>query len=169
MADAQLPEGPWEEAANVTVAVEGAAAFHSLIESGRVAEFSDLLGKIAGYVNEQISASDYVRAKQVRGILQKKVDELFDRFNVLAAASLPITATPLEMNLETELTFPDPLGGTGNFCGLPAISVACGLSEKKLPIGIQFVGHARNDRAVLAAAQLFQQHTDWHRKRPPIA
>jgi len=169
VADAQLPEGPWEEAANTTVAVEGAAAFHSLIESGRVTELSDPLGKIAGYVNEQISASDYLRAMQIRGILQRKVDELFDRFDVLAAASLPITATPLEMNLETDLTFPDPLGGIGNFCGLPAISVPCGLSEKKLPIGIQFVGRVRNDRAVLAAAQLFQQHTDWHRKRPPIA
>ena len=168
VAEARLPEGPFEDAANVIIAVEGASAFAPLIESGRVAELDDPLGKIAGYVNEQISASDYLRAVRVRGVLQKKMDELFHDFDLVAAASLPITATPLETNLETELSFPDPLGGIGNLCGLPAISVPCGFSENK-PVGIQFVGHPRDDRAVVAAARLFQQHTDWHTKRPPIS
>jgi len=26
----------------------------------------------------------------------------------------------------------------------------------------------RSDRVVVAAAELFQQHTDWHKQRPPI-
>jgi aspartyl-tRNA(Asn)/glutamyl-tRNA(Gln) amidotransferase subunit A len=166
--DAALPEGPWEEAAGTTVSVEGIAAFHSLIESGRVADLSDPLGQIAGYISEQISAADYLRAQQIRSVLQKKIDSLFDQFDVIAAASLPVTASTLDTNLETGLSFADPLGGIGNFCGLPAISVPCGLSANKLPIGIQFVGRVRNDRAVVAAAELFQQHTDWHKQRPPI-
>jgi len=165
--EARLPEGPFEDAANVIIAVEGASAFASLIDSGRIAELDDPLGKIAGYVNEQISAADYLRAMRARGVLQKKMDEVFRDFDVLAAASLPITATPLETNLETELSFPDPLGGIGNLCGLPAISIPCGLSDHK-PVGLQFVARARSDRAVVAAAHLFQQHTDWHIKRPPI-
>ena len=168
VSDAALPEGPWEEAAGTTVSVEGVAAFRSLIESGRVAELSDPLGQIAGYVNEQISGVDYLRAQQIRGVLQHKIDSLFDQFDVIAAASLPVTASTLDTNLETGLSFADPLGGIGNFCGLPAISVPCGLSSKKLPIGIQFVSRVRNDRAVVAAAELFQQHTDWHKQRPPI-
>jgi aspartyl-tRNA(Asn)/glutamyl-tRNA(Gln) amidotransferase subunit A len=167
--DAKLPAGPWEEAAGTTISAEGAAAFRSLIESGRVAELNDPLGQIAGYVNEQITAADYLRAMQIRGILQKQIDELFESFDVIAAASLPVTATSLETNLETDLTFSDPLGGIGNFCGLPAISVPCGFSEKKLPIGIQFVARVRNDGAVVAAAEVFQKHTEWHLKRPPIA
>ena len=105
----------------------------------------------------------------VRGILQKKMDALFEGFDVLAAASLPIVATPLETNLETDLNFPDPLGGIGNLCGLPVISVPCGFSEAKLPVGLQFAGRVRNDRAVIAAAHLFQQLTDWHTRRPPVA
>ncbi len=168
VSDAALPEGPWEEAAGTTVSVEGVAAFRSLIESGRVADLSDPLGQIAGYVNEQISGADYVRAQQIRGVLQHKIDSLFDQFDVIAAASLPVTASTLDTNLETGLSFADPLGGIGNFCGLPAISVPCGLSAKKLPIGIQFVGRVRDDRAVVAAAELFQQHTNWHKQRPPI-
>lgn len=169
ISDAKLPEGPYEAAAGLIVGVEGAAAFRSLIESGKVAELVDPLGQIGGYINEQLSADDYMRALQIRGIFQKKADALFDEFDVLAAASLPIAATTLETNLETDLTFSDPLGGIGNLCGLPAISVPCGFTSKTLPIGIQFIGRVRNDRAVVAAASLLQRNTDWHTRRPPIA
>jgi aspartyl-tRNA(Asn)/glutamyl-tRNA(Gln) amidotransferase subunit A len=167
--DAKLPEGPWEPAAGTIISVEGAAAFESLIESGRVAELNDPLGKVAAYVNQQIPASDYVRAVRIRAILQRKIDEMFDHFDVIAAASLPVTASPLTANLETDLDFSDPLGGIGNVCGLPAVSVPCGFDSRKLPIGLQFVGRALDEHKVVAAARLFQQHTDWHRKRPALA
>src|SRR5215475_11190841 len=166
---AALPEGPWEDAGGVIIGVEGAAAFRDLIRSGKVAELTDPLGQIAGYVNEQISGADYVRALQVRDILQRKMTEMFDNFDVLVAASQPIAATPLEMNLETELTFPDPLGAIGNLCGLPALSVPCGFTDKNLPVGMQFLAKAGNDFAVIQAARTFQMHTDWHRRRPKLA
>lgn len=167
--DAKLPEGPWEAAAGTVISVEGAAAFEALIDSGRVSELNDPLGKVAAYVNQQIPASDYVRAVRIRTVLQKKIDGLFDRFDVIAAASLPVTASPLTANLETDLDFSDPLGGIGNFCGLPAVSVPCGFDSRKLPVGIQFVGRALDEHKVIAASRLFQQHTDWHRKRPPLS
>jgi aspartyl-tRNA(Asn)/glutamyl-tRNA(Gln) amidotransferase subunit A len=166
--DAALPVGPWEDAGNIIVAVEGAASFRSLIRSGRVSELNDPLGQIAGYVNEQYSGADYLQALKVREIVQKKMDALFETFDVLVAAAQPIPATPLTLNLETELVFPDPLGGIGNICGLPALSVPCGFTEKNLPIGLQFVGRAGDDAAVIQAARLFQQHTDWHKRHPKI-
>jgi len=150
------------------VAAEGAASFRSLIRSGRVSELADPLGQIAGYVNEQYSAADYLQALKIRGILQKKMEEMFDSFDVLVAASQPVAATPLDLNLETGLSFADPLGGIGNLCGLPAISVPCGFTEKNLPVGLQFVGRAGDDIAVIQAARTFQQHTDWHKRHPKI-
>lgn len=166
--DAALPLGPWEEAGNIIVAVEGAASFGSLIRSGRVSELNDPLGQIAGYVNEQYSGADYLQALKVREIVQKKMDALFESFDVLVAAAQPVPATPLTLNLETELVFPDPLGGIGNICGLPALSVPCGFTEKNLPVGLQFVGRAGDDAAVIQAARMFQQHTDWHKRHPKI-
>lgn len=165
--DTKLPEGPWEAAAGTVISVEGAAAFDSLIESGRIAELNDPLGRIGGYVNQQIPASDYVRAMRIRAVLQRRIDEMFEHFDVIAAASLPVTASPLGANLETDFDFADPLGGIGNFCGLPAMSVPCGFDSRQLPVGIQFVGRALEDQKVIAAARLFQQHSDWHRMRPP--
>lgn len=166
--DVALPEGPWEVAAGVTISVECATAFDELIESGRVAELDDPGSRIGGYVNRTINGADYVRAQRLRSVLQEKVDFLFDRIDVLAAATLPLAATPMETNLETDLSFADPLGGIGNFCGLPAMSVPSGFTSKNLPAGIQFVGRALDDNAVLAAANLFQSHSDAHKRRPPL-
>jgi aspartyl-tRNA(Asn)/glutamyl-tRNA(Gln) amidotransferase subunit A len=104
----------------------------------------------------------------VRAVAQKKMAELFDACDVLAAPTLPVAATPLEMNLESDLSFPDPLGALGNICGLPAVSVPCGLNEKGLPAGLLFVARAGDDLAAVRAARTFQQYTIWHQWRPPI-
>ena len=164
-----LPDGPFEDAANLIISAECAASFQTLIRSGRVSELADPLGQIAGYVNEQYSAADYLRAQSIRELLQKKMEALFETFDVLVAASQPIPATPLETNLETDLAFSDSLGAIGNLCGLPALSVPCGFTENNLPVGLQFVGRAGDDFAVIQAARTFQLHTDWHRKHPKIS
>jgi len=164
-----LPEGPWEIAAGTIVSVEGAAAFRELIQSGRVGELNDPLGKIGGYMNEAISASDHMIAERIRRILQKKMADLFTSVDVLATASLPLTASKLDANLDEALTFPDPIGGIGNICGLPAISVPCGFDHIGLPVGIQFIGRPLDDAQVVQAARIFQSQTDWHKRHPKLA
>ncbi|HEX2666249.1 MAG TPA: amidase [Candidatus Acidoferrum sp.] len=168
MKDVSLPVGPWEEAASLIVQVESAASFRSLIRSGKISELSDPLGQISGYLNEQYSAADYGQALKVREILQKKMDAVFESFDVLVAPSQPVPATPLALNLETDLAFPDPLGAIGNLCGLPALSVPCGFTEKNLPIGLEFLAGAGDDIAAIQAARTFQQHTDFHKRHPKI-
>jgi aspartyl-tRNA(Asn)/glutamyl-tRNA(Gln) amidotransferase subunit A len=97
------------------------------------------------------------------------MDAMFDTFDLLVAVPTPVAATPLDMNLETGLSFADPLGGIGNLCGLPALSVPCGFTDKNLPVGLQFMARAGDDIAVIQAARIYQQHTDWHRRHPKIA
>jgi aspartyl-tRNA(Asn)/glutamyl-tRNA(Gln) amidotransferase subunit A len=120
-------------------------------------------------VSQSVSGADYTTALRIRDILQKKMTELFDSYDVLATASLPVAATPLNLNLVTGLSFPDPLGGIGNLCGLPAISVPCGFTDKNLPVGLQFVGRAGDDAAVLQAGRIFQLTTNWHKKHPKVS
>jgi len=157
-----------EAAASITIQVEGASAFAHLIESGRIGELHDPSGRLGGYVAEAISAVDYHLAQRARGVLLARMEGLFRRFDVLATLAVPAVATRLEENIEDALAFPDPLGAIGNLLGLPAVVVPCGLSPEKLPIGLVFVGAPLGDDKVLAAAQLFQRRTDWHRRRPPI-
>jgi len=167
--DVALPEGPWEEAAGVILQAEVASSLGELIRSGRVKELHDPQGHVGGYVNLTVSGGDYTTAQRVREILQKKMDALFESYDVLATATLPAQATPLTMNLVTGLSYPDPLGAIGNLCGLPALSVPCGFTEKNLPVGLQFVGRAGDDAAVLEAGRTFQRATQWHRKHPRLA
>jgi aspartyl-tRNA(Asn)/glutamyl-tRNA(Gln) amidotransferase subunit A len=169
MSTVTLPEGPWETAAGVIVSVEAAAAFHQLIESGRVNELNDPLARIGGYMNEEISAPDFLLAQRIRAVLQKKMDELFNHVDLLATTSLPVTASKIDANLDVALSFADPLGGIGNMCGLPAISVPCGFGKNDLPVGIQFVGRPLDDAKVVQAARLFQSHTDWHKRHPKLS
>jgi aspartyl-tRNA(Asn)/glutamyl-tRNA(Gln) amidotransferase subunit A len=166
---ATLPAGPWDDAANLTMAVEGAASFRDLIRSGQVSELADPLCQINGYINESYTAADYVLAQRIREQLQRKMLALFDTFDILAAPTLPIAATTLDTNLETALSYPDPMGAIGNLCGLPAISVPAGFTDKHLPVAIQFVSKAGDDFATIVAARTWQSKTDWHRRHPRIA
>ncbi len=166
--DAALPEGPWEEAAGLTLQAEVASSFGDLIRSGRVKELHDPQGRIGGYANLTVTGGDYTTAQRVRELLQKKMEALFENYDVLATASLPSPATPLALDLSKGLSFPDPLGAIGNLCGLPALSVPCGFTEKHLPVGLQFIGRAGDDATVLQAGQTFQHATDWHRKHPSL-
>ena len=169
LSNVSLPDGPWEAAAGVIISVEGASAFRDLIQSGRVQELNDPLGQIGGYMNEEISAQDFILAQRIRAVLQKKMDEIFTRVDVLATPSLPVTASKLDANLDLALTFADPIGGIGNFCGLPAISVPCGFGQHNLPVSLQFIGRALDDAKVVQAARIFQSQTEWHKKRPEIS
>jgi len=54
----------------------------------------------------------------------------------------------------------------GNGAGLPSISVPSGFTEAGLPTGIQFMGRAYAENAIIAIAKGYQERTDWHRRHP---
>jgi aspartyl-tRNA(Asn)/glutamyl-tRNA(Gln) amidotransferase subunit A len=169
--DVRVPDGPYEEAAELTILMEAASSFQDLIHSGRCAELDDPLGRINGYVSEQFTAPEYLQVQRVRLELQRQIDRLFEDFDVLTTAGQSTAASPL--NAPPDDGTEEPLerrapDGISSLCGLPALTVPCGFSKEKLPFGIQFLGRALNDQAVIAAAHRFQAHTDWHLKRPPL-
>jgi len=79
-----------------------------------------------------------------------------------------VTASKIEANLDEALSFSDPIGGIGNICGLPAISVPCGFAEDGLPAGLQFIGRPLDDAKVVQAARLYQHQTQWHTRHPEL-
>src|SRR5271169_311903 len=78
--EAKLPEGPWEDAANIVLSCEAGSSFSELIRSGKVSELADPLSKIGGYISLTISGADYNSALRIREILQEKMADLFDSF-----------------------------------------------------------------------------------------
>lgn len=176
LADVQAPDGPFSEAANLTILIEAVGAFQELIRTGNCAKLVDPLGQINGYVSEQISAADYLQVQRVRRYLMERMDKLFDQFDVLATASSSSTASPIEPRPrpqqprdnrpDNSSREPDSIS---SLCGLPAVSVPCGFSSDNLPFGIQFMARAGNDHLAIRAARQLQSLTDWHKRRPPLA
>jgi len=171
VSDVAIPDGPYEQVAELTIQMEAVAAFRDLIESGRCFELEDPLGKINGYAGREFTVDDYLQCQRVRTFLQKQIDEVFDQYDVLATAGESSAASLIK---DVDDDSDDPIeqrapDGISSLCGLPALTVPCGFSKNNLPFGIQFIGRALNDHAVIAAARLYQEQTDWHRKRPPIS
>ena len=56
-----------------------------------------------------------------------------------------------------------------SLAGLPAMSVPCGFGRNGTrPIGLQIIGNYFDEGRLLAVADCFQQHTDWHTRTPDI-
>jgi Asp-tRNA(Asn)/Glu-tRNA(Gln) amidotransferase A subunit family amidase len=55
-----------------------------------------------------------------------------------------------------------------NVWGIPAISVPCGFTEAGLPIGLQIAATSGRDELVLQVASLYEQATEWHKRRPHV-
>ena len=68
---------------------------------------------------------------------------------------------PLAMYLEDLYTV------STNLAGLPGISIPCGLSSERLPIGLHLQAPPFEEDRLLRAAHMFQQETDWHTQKPP--
>ena len=59
-----------------------------------------------------------------------------------------------------------------NLAGICGISVPCGFAEldgHRLPIGLQLLGKPLDEARILQIAHAYEQSTDWHKARPPIA
>jgi aspartyl-tRNA(Asn)/glutamyl-tRNA(Gln) amidotransferase subunit A len=182
VADVQLPDGPFEDAAELTILIEAAAAFQGLVHSGGCAKLVDPLGQVNGYPSEQITATDYLQVQRVRAILQQRIDKLFDQYDVIATAGsnsvaqrltpLPRGANPPLQKRSADAVARPPDNsqrapdGISSLCGLPALSVPCGFSSDNLPYGLQFIARVTNDAAVVMAARKFQSLTEWHKKHP---
>ena len=105
----------------------------------------------------------YVKAQKVRTIIRNEFKEAFESFDVLAMPTAPTTAfdiggktgDPVQMYLNDIFTIP------ANIAGIPAISVSCGILDG-LPVGLQFMAGALQEKKLFRAAYAYQQATNWH-------
>ena len=55
-----------------------------------------------------------------------------------------------------------------DFTGLPTLSVPCGFAREGVPVGIQIIGRAFEERTVLRIGRAYESATDWWRREPPL-
>ena len=127
-----------------------------------------------------IPGMDYVHAQRVRATARRQFAELLTRVDCLFTPTTPMTApkigqatvkiNPVEINSVVEEV---RAAGTRftrgmNALGLPAISIPCGLSKAKLPIGLQIIGARGEDDFVLRVAAAIEDALGLAAMRPPL-
>ena len=151
-----------------------AAAVHSMNIRNHPDQIgTDVLDRLQS--SSLLPATDYVVAQNARSLFNNELSKIMSEFELLLVPSVPIGA-PKFSSVETtidgakhETTSLLPrLTRPFNICGLPTITVPCGLSNAGMPLGIQFAGRVFSEDTVLKAAYAFEQATDWHNQHPPI-
>jgi len=166
--DTKLPKYPFEEAAWIIIIAEGAAAFESLFDSGRVRMLADEGAPLAYPASKLVLASDYLKAMRIRTAAQQAMARFYSEWDAVVAPALPFTASPIDRKLSEFFSGSDLPGGAGNLCGLPGMAVPCGFGSDNLPVGLVFMTGAFEDRKALALGRLYQSVSDWHARRPPL-
>jgi aspartyl-tRNA(Asn)/glutamyl-tRNA(Gln) amidotransferase subunit A len=112
----------------------------------------------------------YLKAQKVRTLIKQDFDTVFETYDAVVGPTSPLVAfaqgaktqDPLAMYLNDLFTIPTSLAG------LPGISIPAGLVGG-LPVGLQIIGKALDEAGVLRIAHAFEQSTEWHKLRSPIA
>ena len=169
-----LPPFPFEALAGLILDAEVKAAFAELLASGRVKELSSRQKKdwTDDHTYAAATAVDFVRGMQQRRLAQEAMRTFFSSVDVIVWPGMPALAPPSHENFDATFAVPDPVGGMGNLCGLPAAVCPCGFASPtpgapELPIGLQAVAAPNRESDALSVLMAYQSKTDWHTRRPP--
>lgn len=122
-----------------------------------------------------IPGTDYMLAQRARAFITEEFLSAFRSVDVLVTPTTTVPARPIEedpsegaavsLAMSTELTrFTNPF----NLTGMPVLSVPCGFTRGRLPVGLQIVGKPFDEAAVLRVGHAYEQATEWHKRRPPL-
>ncbi len=110
----------------------------------------------------------YLKAQQVRAMMAREFNEIFQRFDFILSPTSPVTAfkigelteDPLALKMLDYCTIP------ANMNGMPGISLNCGFSEG-LPVGLQLMAAPLEDEKLLQIAYNVEQTLPDATHRPP--
>ena len=170
--DVELPDLPYGAVAGMIIAAEGASAFDDLLKDGRLSQLTAPEDRTGGYPALAVSAPDYLRALRARRPMQRALDDFLKKFDALAVPTRTTVSTPLDKAFRDG--WPGITGGANvigptNVVGVPGVSVPNGFGVQNLPTGLSFTARAFDEAKLVTLARLYQDRTDWHRRRPTIA
>ena len=112
----------------------------------------------------------YLKGQKVRTLIRRDFERAFEKVDAILTPTSPTPAfrfgekadDPLAMYLSDIYTV------TLNLAGLPGISIPCGLTRERLPIGLQIIGRRLDEETVLRLAAALEGELKFHENRPPL-
>jgi len=123
--------------------------------------------------SKTLTATAYIHGLQRKSAYTEEFVKTLNSVRLLLAPTLPVVAPAIDAkevgigrSREDVRSALLRLTRPGNLAGLPVISIPCGFSAQKLPIGMQLIGSHGDEAGVLRAAYAYECATPWHRQFP---
>ena len=105
--------------------------------------------------------------------LRRSIEEVFSEVDFVLTPTTPVP--PITIAEAVNMS-PDPAGELWlrntrpfNAYGVPTISIPCGFTRARLPIGLQIAGPKFSETRLLSFASAYEQATAWHLQRPEMS
>ena len=151
----------------------GAAKVIEQYGEGAIERVDPRLREAIGEFGTDVSAAVYLDATAVRMDLGVRMGAFHDRFDLLLTPTMPIPAFGTGQDApdgwpSTLWTSWTPYTYPFNMTQQPALSLPCGLTSDRRPIGLQVVGSRHADALVLRAGRAYERATEWHTETPSL-
>jgi aspartyl-tRNA(Asn)/glutamyl-tRNA(Gln) amidotransferase subunit A len=151
----------------------GAAKVIEQYGEGAIKRVDPRLREAIGEFGADVSAADYLDATAERMDLGVRMGAFHDRFDLLLTPTMPIPAFGTGQDApdgwpSTLWTSWTPYTYPFNMTQQPALSLPCGLTSDRRPIGLQVVGPRHADALVLRAGRAYERATEWHTETPSL-
>jgi aspartyl-tRNA(Asn)/glutamyl-tRNA(Gln) amidotransferase subunit A len=101
----------------------------------------------------------YLKAQKVRTLISRDFEEAFNKVDAIVTPTCPTAAFKLGEKAEDPLAMylADIYTVTADLAGIPGISIPCGQTRDKLPIGLQILGRHFDEATILRVAHAYEQ------------
>jgi Asp-tRNA(Asn)/Glu-tRNA(Gln) amidotransferase A subunit family amidase len=150
LVDVSLPEMEALRLANGAIVRNEAAAYHEANLRAKFDYYSRFMRQrvMSAYASSPIA---YTRTSQLRAVLRRSCQRIWNEVDVLCTPAMPYDAPKLA-DPSRNTTFSGPF----NTLGWPAVVVPVSLSERRLPLASQIVGKPWDDALVLRVASALE-------------
>ena len=100
----------------------------------------------------------YLKAQRVRTLLARDFEEAFRNVNAMVTPTSPTAAFKLGEKTDDPLAMylADIYTVTADLVGIPGISIPCGETREKLPIGLQILGRHFDESTILRLGHAYE-------------
>ena len=101
----------------------------------------------------------YLKAQKVRTLLTRDFDAAFKKVDAIVTPTCPTAAFKLgeKVNDPLAMYLADIYTVTADLAGIPGISIPCGETHEKLPIGLQILGKHFDEATILRVAHAYEK------------
>jgi len=101
----------------------------------------------------------YLKAQKVRTLLAQDFEAAFKKVDAIVTPTSPTAAFKLGEKVDDPLAMylADIYTVTADLAGIPGISIPCGETKEKLPIGLQILGKHFDEPTILRVAHGYEQ------------